>query len=128
MISIPTGDGTTPFFSVQQVLDGTVYTLEFRWNERCKVPPSSIYSPVPAPGAWFMGIYDEEGITPILTGIRLVADWKLGKASADSRMPPGALIATDTSGAGVDPGFADLGSRVELRYFTKDDVTTITAP
>jgi hypothetical protein len=100
---IQAGDGTTSFFDVQATLDGATYTLEFRWNVRL--------------GAWFLAILDETGSTPIQTGIRLVANWRLGSANV-ALQPPGSLFAHDTSGQGLDPGFEDLGTRVQLVYLT----------
>lgn len=104
VLQIATGDGVTPYFDLQVTLEGTTYTLEFAWNVRL--------------GAWFMSILDETGTIPILMGIRVVANLLLG-SNAPLTTPPGAFMAYDTSGQGLDPGFVDLGDRVKLIYFTK---------
>lgn len=97
-------------FDQQAVLDGVTYTLEFRWNVRL--------------GAWFMNVFDAEGITPQLVGVRLVADYPLAQHLVD-RTPPGYFLALDTGAAdgnGTDPGFDDLGGRVQLWYVPEDEI------
>lgn len=105
-LTIPIVPGDA-FFDLQAVLDGVTYTLQFRWNVRLE--------------AWFMDILDEQGVTMLLAGLRLVANWPLG-AYNTGRQPPGAFVAFDTSGEGLDPGLDDLGDRVQLKYFTAEDL------
>lgn len=100
VIPLPSG---LPNFDVQADLDGTTYTLALRWNVRL--------------GAWFLRVLDAQGVVVLLGDQRLVADFPLA-AYVTGRSPPGFLAAVDTSGAGMDPGFDDLGSRVILRYTT----------
>jgi hypothetical protein len=95
------------FYDLQVNLEDVTYTLQFRWNVRL--------------GAWFMSIFDEQGTTPILVGLRLVADWPLG-AYNTGRNPPGVFVAHDTSSQGIDPGVDDLGSRVQLVYFSSTEL------
>lgn len=106
-LTIPSGDGVTPFFDLQVTLEDVTYTLEFKWNVRLS--------------AWFMSIYDEQGTTPILVGLRLVANWLLGSYNTGAQ-PPGAFMAFDTSGQGLDPDFAALGDRVQIVYFTSTEL------
>ena len=97
-------------FDMQAVLDGVTYTLEFRWNVRL--------------GAWFMNVLDADGEEARLLGLRLVADYPLAANIAD-RTPPGVFLALDTGaavGSGEDPGFDDLGSRVQLMYIPKAEL------
>lgn len=84
----------------QVLLDGREFVVELRWNERA--------------GAWFMAVSDAEGL--ILAGRRVVVDFPLLSRFASPRLPDGELFAIDTSGAGLDPGRDDLGSRVDLVY------------
>jgi hypothetical protein len=98
------------FFDLQAVLDGVTYTLEFRWNVRM--------------GAWFMNVLDAEGVNPTMLGVRLVVDYALGWQRPD-RAPPGVFIAIDTGaaeGEGQDPGFDDLGNRVQLWYVPEAEI------
>lgn len=98
------------FFDLQASLDGVTYSIEFRWNVRL--------------GAWFMTVFDAEGITPLIVGIRLVVDYPLAQNLVD-RTPPGYFLAVDTGaseGFGQDPGFDDLGSRVQLWYVPEAEI------
>lgn len=92
-----------PFFDLQAVLDGTTYTLQFRWNVRCS--------------AWFMDVLDETADNVLVGGLQLVVDFPLGVYQT-GRNPPGVFMLIDASGLGLDPGINDLGQRVRLLYFT----------
>lgn len=99
----------TAYFDLQVVLDGVNYTLDFHWNVRL--------------GAWFMDILDEQGTTTYQTSIRLVVDYPL--TSNSNRTPTGVFVAVDTGsavGQGQDPGFDDLGNRVQLVYYPLSDL------
>jgi hypothetical protein len=99
-----------PFFDLQMTLDDVAYTLQFRWNVRCE--------------RWFMDILDEQASTLLQAGICLVADFPL-TAVRTGRTPPGIFVALDTSGAGLDPTIDDLGTRVQLIYFTEEEIAPI---
>jgi hypothetical protein len=101
-LPLPT-DPELTHFDLQVVLDGATYTLEFYWNDR--------------DSGWFMDVRTEDG-TPIRTSIRVTVGLPLAaRARGVKGMPPGALLAVDTSGEGRDPGLGELGSRVQLEYF-----------
>lgn len=110
VVPILRGVDDAGYFDLQATLDGVTYTLEFRWNVRL--------------GAWFMNVLDAEGVEPRLIGVRLVADYPLAQNIVD-RDPPGYFLAVDTgaaAGFGVDPGFDDLGSRVQLVYVPEAEI------
>lgn len=90
-----------PHFSLRVQLDASVYGMEFVWNFRAN--------------AWFFSLFDAAG-EPIFEGQRLVVDFPLGSRLKDARLPKGILVVTDTTGKQQDPGFEDLGSRVQLSY------------
>jgi hypothetical protein len=92
-----------PYFDLEVELDGVTYGLELRWNTRAE--------------GWFLTIFNPETEEVIRAGIRVVCDFPLRSYEAD-RLPPGALVAVDTSGEATDPGYGDLGDRVQLLYFT----------
>jgi hypothetical protein len=97
-------------FDLQAQLDGVTYTLEFRWNDRL--------------GAWFMNVLDAEGVEAHMVGVRVVADYFFPRHLVD-RSPPGLFLALDTGAAmgfGEDPGFDDLGSRVQLWYIPEAEI------
>lgn len=97
---LPVGSDA-PHYDFSSALEGKLLTFEVRWNERS--------------GAWFLSLYDSTG-EPIFSGRRVVLGTNLLGRSADSRLPPGTLIAYDTSGANLDAGRNDLGGRVQLLY------------
>jgi hypothetical protein len=88
-------------YEEQVELDGVVYGLKFAWNHRAS--------------GWFLSLAKQDG-TPILSGLRIVADWPLLHYCSHPDKPGGNLMAMDTSGAGLDPGLTELGSRVLLMY------------
>lgn len=97
----------TPFFSVEAQLDGVLYSFTFRWNHRT--------------AQWFFDLADAND-DPIVSGVAVVVDFPLARRCRDPRMPPGALFAVDTTGAGLDPGEDDLGRRTQLVYFTEAEL------
>jgi hypothetical protein len=82
---------------VDVALAGTLYRFALNFNTRG--------------GFWTMDVLtlDDE---PIVASVKLVADWELLGQFNDLRLPPGFLFCVDLSGAGLDPGFEDLGTRV----------------
>lgn len=89
-------------------LDGRAYLLRGGWNQR--------------ESKWYLTVLDPETNETIHGPRKLVADWDLLRTCVDARRPPGMLIALDVSGAGVDPGFDDLGTRVILTYTPADEL------
>jgi len=97
-----TDQGATPHYSLQCELDGVTYSFEFIWNDR--------------DGAWYMQVGD--AAENLLAGsVKVVLGKLLLGRFRDSRLPPGPLICKDTGGQNVDPGLADLGTRVEIWYY-----------
>jgi hypothetical protein len=93
-----------PDFTFQCELDAVTYQFHFRWDEREL--------------AWFMGILDVSG-NALINGVRVVVGFPLAvRTRYNTAMPPGALIAFDTSGQDLDPGLTDLGSRVQILYYS----------
>lgn len=95
-------DASDPEYDVDVDLDGSLYRLGVRWNERG--------------GYWSLDVSIPDDDTPIVTGMRIVPDWNLLRQFVDTRLPPGRLVCIDSSGRGEAPGYADLGSRVVLVY------------
>lgn len=95
---------TLPHFQFQCELDSTTYQFEFRWNERTS--------------DWFMSMYDVLG--NLLLGEQRVAATNVlaWRKHYDPAMPPGTLICYDTAGNDEDPGFSDLGQRVQIVYYS----------
>jgi hypothetical protein len=88
-------------YTIEVELDGVLYELLLAWNHRAQ--------------SWFLSLSLLDG-TPVVSGVRVVADIPLLHYCGHESAPPGALMAMDTSGAGLDPGLTDLGGRVLLMY------------
>lgn len=101
---IPQGN---PHFTIRHTLDGREYTLTLEWSER--------------ESAWYLQLADQ-GDVPIAGATKVVADWPLLLTTNDPRKFPGALIARDTTGQGLDPTLNDLGVRVLLVYVPQDEL------
>ena len=83
------------------VLDGTVYLLHFRWNERS--------------GHWFLTMSDLEG-NRLITGRKVCTRTPWAQHETIDGAPPGKLWPWTVEADDSDPGLRDLGSRVFLLY------------
>lgn len=101
MILLAPTTPSVPAYTQRTALDGRDYLLEFGWNAR--------------DSAWYLHLSDERGAS-IRAGIRIVCDFPLLRRIRDPRVPPGSLMAIDSAGAGVRPGYDELGTRVRLYY------------
>lgn len=99
--------GATPHYRFRCILEGKAYEFEVMWNDR--------------DGCWWMQIGDALG--KLLAGsIRVLLGQPLFHSYEDTRLPPGVLVAKDTSGSGLDAGLQDLGSRVQVWYWESTSV------
>lgn len=96
-------------YELTTALDGATYTLRLRWSER--------------EGSWYLDVSSETG-DAIALGIKVTLYQELGRRRTASAMPPGALIAVDTSRQDVEPGVSDLGDRVQLIYVPESEWVT----
>jgi hypothetical protein len=91
-------------------LDGRDYQLTFQWNQRT--------------GHWSLDLADQDGVA-IRSGMVLVTGWPLLRGCVDARRPPGTLVIADSQRSNdLDPGFADLGGRFQLLYFTAAEIAS----
>ncbi len=88
-------------YSFKVDLDGTVYTLSFRYNQRMN--------------RWLMDIATEAE-DDLINGIVLLTDVILNKQYVVDGMPPGTFICEDRTGEGKTAGLNDLGNDVRLLY------------
>ena len=97
----------SPHFDLSIDLSGREYRLEFKWSVR--------------EASWYIRIYTDTD--DHLYSAKLVVGVPLGHRSVDPRMPPGYLLATDSTGRDLEPTWSeetqkgDLGRRVVLQYF-----------
>lgn len=100
--------GDIPYYDFQVTLEGVTYTMEVRWNVRLQAP--------------FLAIFDAQGTTPILVGLRMVVNWPLG-AYNTGRGLPGNLMLIDTSNQNREVvSMEDLGKRCQLLYFSSAEL------
>jgi len=90
-----------PAYTFQIELDGSLYTLTFRYNERMD--------------RWLMDIADENE-DALLLGIPILTDFNLIERFKDDNLPPGEFFALDESGAQKYAGREDLGNDIKLFY------------
>lgn len=100
-------------------IDGASYHFDVRWNSRDEVPATASREGVD--GAWYFDISESDG-TPIARGLKITVGSYIGRYSTHELFEKGVIAAIDTSGAYRDPGFDDLGTRVEVRYYTVEDL------
>ncbi len=100
--------GVTPRYRFQCELEGATYTFELIYNDRDDV--------------WYIQIGD--GQANFLAGSqRVVLGTSLfGRYKNTAGMPPGMFVCVDTSSQSSDAGLADLGSRVQIWYYTAAEV------
>jgi hypothetical protein len=77
------------------------YIFEVRWNTR--------------DAAWYLNVLESDE-TPIIYGAKVVLGAYIGRRVDHPLFNDGVLVASDTSGAGLDAGFNDFGTRVLLQY------------
>lgn len=99
-------------------LDGVRVTFVARWNERAD---NSDGAGNATEGAWFFDLLNERR-EPLIYGVRVSTGVPLARWLRHPLTRFGAFIAADTSGRYVDPGRFDLGQRVQLLYYTEDEI------
>lgn len=115
IVRIPTSI-TEQSYTQRTSLDGRDYELTFQWNQR--------------ESKWYLDIRDQDG-DDIAVGIKLVSNFPLLTRITDERRPPGQLMASDQTvipGDGktsFDPGLFELGGRVVLLYFPREDIEAL---
>ncbi len=94
-------------YTMAVALEKQTYRFDFEWNDR--------------DASWSFDIYDVNNVI-LLAGRKVVLGYPLIARYRDPRLPPGDISAIDTSGADLDPLFADLGDRVQLLYTESADI------
>jgi hypothetical protein len=83
-------------------------------------------------GGWYFDIADETGAAErprrlIARGLKIVLGIAIGRWIQHPLFAGGAFIAIDTTQSGRDAGYDDLGKRVEVRYYTLDELAALNA-
>ena len=92
-----------PWYRITTQIADTPYIFDVRWNVR--------------DAAWYFDLFEIDE-TPIASGIKIVLGVPLGRRIKHALMRCGAFVAKDISGKWKDAGLDDLGTRVQLRYYS----------
>lgn len=103
---------STPWYRVTVTITGTPYHFDVRWNVRDH--------------AWYFDVYESDE-TPIAYGLKIVLGTNIGRRVKHPLFAEGAFRAADLTGKHLDAGFDDIGTRVQLRYFTAYDIISAIA-
>lgn len=104
IVEIPTRDDL-PAYEELVTLDGVDYTLLFYFNPRINNNQ----------GKWFVTLADKNR-NMIAGPVPIVVSWPLFDRFIEFAIPPGSIVAFDTSGQDLDPAQFDLGNRVRMYY------------
>jgi len=95
---------------IEVVLDGTPFNINLTYNARFDFWTMN-----------FLNLEDES----LVAGIKLVLDFPLLEQWVDKGLPPGEIIAVDTTGNETEINRDNLGETVELVYLTEDEVAAV---
>lgn len=95
------GDSESSFISFGAILDDVEYQFQLQWLDRRKF--------------WVLRVIDARREL-VIKGIRVVGNSDMLQPYSDTRLPPGQLIAHDTTGKNQDPGRNDWRERHILLY------------
>jgi hypothetical protein len=107
-IAIPLDTSGLLYYDELVPIEGVEYLFEFYWNARDTL--------------LYLSLYDQDQ-NPIASGIPLVVNWNLLRRFRGlPNVPPGLLMAVDSSGNNLDAAaVTDYGNRIQLIYATSDD-------
>ncbi len=91
-------------------LEGATFVLVLDWNQR--------------EGFWYASLELPDG-TQLLDGRKVVLGVPMFRRLTDPRRPPGDLVFIDTSGADLEAGRLDLGTRVVAVYLDRADIDAL---
>lgn len=97
-------------YRVGCVIDGNTYYFDVHWNARA--------------GLWFFDCYETD-LTPIAHGVPIVLGTYLARSVQHVLFRSGAIAAIDTSGQARDAGFDDLGDRVNVAWYSVDELAKV---
>lgn len=99
-----------PFYTFSTTIDNVEYVFNVRWNGR--------------DGAWYFDVSEVDNV-PIASGVKVVLGGFLGRAINHPLFRDGVIVAVDTSDAGKDATFDDIGTRVQVMRLTLDEVLAL---
>lgn len=102
-----------PHYAMQVTLDELPLTLEFRWNTR--------------ESCWYMSCLNDDESEYYFVNSKVLPDWPIGRRRARVRKELGLFMAVDLNGEGIGPGVDELGGRIELVYYSRDELAALAA-
>ncbi len=103
IIQLPLTSDTSQTFTI--LLGAISYDMAVRWNDRS--------------GTWVLDITDSASQTILVQGIPLVLGTDI---LSPYGLAMGYMVVVDQSGQGLDAGVDDLGSRVNVYWYSADTV------
>lgn len=101
---------SVPFYTFTTTIEEKPYLFRVRWNGR--------------DSAWYFDVETDDGQV-IRQGVKVVLGTYLGRASAEEFFTQGVLWAFDTTSQAKDATFDDIGTRVQVRYYSALEVQGI---
>jgi hypothetical protein len=113
-VTLPTKTDGTQAYSVTVPLEGVNFGFTFSWNAR---------------GQYWSAILSDAAGNPLIRRVIRVGLLFFARFRAQylSVFPPGEIVVIDTTGADLDPGLTELGTRVQLVYFTGAEISQAAA-
>lgn len=110
VLQLPTST-INPFYVFEIELDGVLFRMEFKFNERDQ--------------AWYMSILDTND-NHLRSGLRVVSDWTLLRLWQElTKRPEGEIIATALGGITRPALIDELGSQVILTYLDAAEIAAL---
>ncbi len=102
---------TLPFYETEVTLDGVIFRLEFKFNDRDQ--------------AWYLNIKDVND-NQLRSGIRVVSDWALLRLWQEVQTKPAGEMVPVAQGGIARPALIDeLGEDVILTYLDEAELEEI---
>ncbi len=96
-----------PFQRFTTTIEEEPYDFKVRWNSR--------------DAAWYFDVQTGDGVI-LRQGVKIVLGTYLGRACTEGFFRTGVLWAVDTTSQAREATFDDLGTRVEVRYYSALEV------
>jgi hypothetical protein len=99
---------SVPHYTFRSAILGAQYKFTVRWNTQVQL--------------WHFDIIESATGNRVVVGVPVVLGALYGRSSSHVLFQSGCLLARDTTRTGVEARFEDCGDRVQVLYFTRDDM------
>jgi len=101
---------SVPFYTFTTTIEDEPYSFKVRWNSRDE--------------AWYFDVSTDDGEV-LRQGVKVVLGTYLGRACTEKFFELGVLWAIDTTSQAKEATFDDIGTRVEVRYYSAVEVQAL---